>query len=122
MNRSKSKVLFPIQSLDIRKALHVPDQFVHMSQAYQEENIVHFFRESIVESREAFPKSCSKPDDELVSLSYPIDLSLFNEETQWCIKLTSQFLGLYNNSDVTESLLNLLFVLITFQMEADLLG
>ena len=36
MNSSKSKVLFPVQDLDICKSLHVPDEFFHMSQAYEE--------------------------------------------------------------------------------------
>ena len=67
----------------------------------------------MVENREAFLQSCSKPNAEVITLSYPIDLSLFNEETQWCITLASQFIGLDNNSDVTDSLLSLLFVLNT---------
>ena len=122
MNRSKSKVLFPIQALDIHKSLHVIDEFFHTSQAYEEENIMHFFRESIVESREAFLKYCSKPNAESISLSYPIDLSLFNEESQWCITLASQFLGLDTNGCIMEPLLSLLFVLDTCPTELELLG
>ena len=122
MNRSKSKVFCPIEALGIRKSLHVPDKFVHTSQAYEEENIVQFFLESTVESREAFLKSCLKPNAEFITLSYPIDLSLFNEETQWCITLASHFLGLDTNGYVMEPLLSLLFVLDTCPIEPELPG
>ena len=40
MIRSKSKIIFPVEALDICKAIHVPDKFVHTSQEYEEENIV----------------------------------------------------------------------------------
>ena len=101
MNRSKSKILFPIQDLNIRKALHVPDEFSHTSQEYEEENIIQLFQESTTESKEAFLESCSKPNAEFITPSYPIDLSLFNEENQWCITLASKFLGLDTNGYIT---------------------
>ena len=81
MNRSKSKILSYFQAHIIHKTLHILDEFVHISQKYQEENIVQFFRESTVENRDAFLKSCSKPNDEVINLSYPIDLNQFNEES-----------------------------------------
>ena len=59
-------------------------------------------------------KTCSKPDGEPIDLSYPIDLSRLNKETQWCISLASQFLGLDTDAYVPEPLLSLLFVLSTF--------
>ena len=80
---------FPVQDPDIRKALRVPDEFTHTSQEYKEESIIQFFQESTVENKEAFLESCSKPDAKVISRFYPIDLSLFNEETQWCITLAS---------------------------------
>ena len=86
------------------------------------ENVIHFFQESIAKSKESFLKSCLKPDSEFIGLSYPIDLVLFNEETQSCITLASQFFGLDTNGYVTESLLSLLFVLSTCQIESKILG
>ena len=74
--------------------MHILDEFVHISQNYQEENIIHCFRESTDESKENFLKACSKPDGEPIDLSYPIELSQFNEEMKWCISLASQFLGI----------------------------
>ena len=82
MNKSKSKILCSVQDFVACKTLHIPDEFVHISQKYQEENIICFFRESTDESREAFLKACSKLDGEPIDLSYPIDLSQFKEETQ----------------------------------------
>ena len=89
VNKSKSKILCPVQASIIRKTLDIPNQFSHISQDYQEEYIICYFRESTDESKEAFLKNCSKPDGEPIDLSYPIDLSQFNEETQWCISLAS---------------------------------
>ena len=63
-----------------------------------------------------------KLNSEVIGLSYPVDLVLFNEETQSCITLSSQFLGLDTNGYVTESLFSLLFVLSTCRVESELLG
>ena len=122
MNKSKSKILFPVRASVIRKTLDIPDTFVDLSQDYREEDIIHYFRESTDESKEAFLKNYSKPDSGPIHLSYPIDLSLFNEETQWCISLASQFIGLDTNACIPKSLLSLLFVLDTFPAEPKLLG
>ena len=122
MNKPKSRILFPVQASIIRKALFVPNDFVQSSQEYKEENVIHFFQESIAESNEAFLKSSLNTDSEFIGLSYPIDLVLFNEETQSCITLASQFLGLDTNGYVTKSLLSLLFVLSTFPVEFELPG
>ena len=89
MNKSKSKILCLVQASVIHKTLDVPDVFIHISQHYREEDIIRYFRESTDESKETFLKTCSKPDGEPIDLSYPIDLSQFNEETQWCISLAS---------------------------------
>ena len=58
MNRSKSKILCSVQALVICKTLHIIDEFVQISQKYREDNIVHLFRESTVENREAFLRAC----------------------------------------------------------------
>ena len=107
MDRIKSKILCPIDAPAIRKALVVPHEFVQLSQEYKEDNIIQFFHESVVEIKEAFMKSCSKPDGEILSLSYQIDLDLFNEEDQSCVTLSSQFLGLDTNGYLMEPFLSL---------------
>ena len=80
-----------------------------------------FFRDSTVENKEYFLNYCSKPDAKFISLSYPIYLSMFNEEIQWCITLSSQLLGLDTNGYITEPLLSLLFVLSTCPVKLELL-
>ena len=57
MDKPKSRILFPIHASVIRKTLYVPD-FVHLSQEYKEENIIHFFQKSVAKSKEDFLKSC----------------------------------------------------------------
>ena len=79
MNKSKSKILCPVQVSVIHKTLDIPDTFIDLSQDYREEDIIHYFRESTDESKESFLKNCSKTDSGPLDLSYPIDLSQFNE-------------------------------------------
>ena len=79
MNKSKSKILCPIRASVIHKTLDIPNIFIDLSQDYREEDIIHCFRESSDESKDTFLKTCSKPDGEPIDLSYPIDLSQFNE-------------------------------------------
>ena len=72
-----------------------------MSKEYKEEKLVQFFEESLVEQKEAFLKTCSKPDSQLLNHPFPIDYNLFNEETQSLITLESHFLGLDMNKYIT---------------------
>ena len=122
MNKSKSKILCSVQASVIHKALDILDEFIHISQDYQEEDIIRCFRESIDESKETLLKTCSKPDGESIDLSYPIDLIQFNEYTQWCLSLASQSLGLDTDAYILEPLLSLLFVLSTCLVEPELPG
>ena len=122
MDRIKSKILCPIDAPTIRKSLVVPHEFVQLSQEYKDNIITQFFHESVLEIKEAFMKSCSKLDGEILSLSYPIDLDLFNEEAQSCVTLAYHFLGLDTNGYVAEPLLSLLFVLSTCPIEPKLPG
>ena len=75
MNKSKSKILCSFQASVIQKSLDIPDEFIHISQNYREEDIIRCFRESTDESKETFLKTCSKPDGGPIDLSYPIDVS-----------------------------------------------
>ena len=112
----------PIDAPAILKALVVPHEFVQLFQEYKENIIIQFFHESTIEIKEAFMNSCSKPDGKILSLSYPIDLDLFNEESQSYVTMASHFLGLDTNGYVTEPLLSLLFVLSTCPIGPKLLG
>ena len=93
MDAYRSKILFPITSLVIRDTLLIPVDFSQISKEYKEENLAHFFLESLVEQKENFLKAYSKPDSQLLNHPFPIDYNLFNEETQSLITLTSHFLG-----------------------------
>ena len=62
-----------------------------------EGEILHFFQESSNEQKDAFLKSCLKPESQLLNPPFLIDFGLFNEETQSVIITASQFLGLDSN-------------------------
>ena len=62
MDAPKSRIIFHIHSFVIKKTPSVPDDIVHLSQEYKEENIIQFFQNSAVENKETFLKSCLKPD------------------------------------------------------------
>ena len=62
-------------------------------------------------------KSCSKPNGDILCLSYPIDLDLFNEEAQSCVTLAYHFLGLDTNAYITDPLLSLLFFLFILKFQ-----
>ena len=68
-----------------------------MSKDFNEESIVQFFRESTIEQKQVFSKTCFKPDVLLQNQPFPVDSILFNDETQCVITLLSQFLGLDTN-------------------------
>ena len=118
MDAYRYKILFLVNSLFILNTLLIPVDFVQMSKEYKEENLVQFFRESSVEEKYFFLKSCPKPDSQFLNHPYPIDYNLFNEENQSLITLASQFLGLDTNKYITEPLLSLMFTLSTGQVES----
>ena len=116
MDISRSQILCPVNSLVIQNTLLIPIDFVQMSKEYKEEKLVQIFQEPLVEQKETFLKTCSKPDSQLLNHHLPIDYNLFNEETRSLITFASQFLGLDTNKYITEPLLSLMFTLSTGQV------
>ena len=64
-------------------------------------------------------KKFFKPDINLFDQPFPINFSLFNEETQCIVTLLSQFLGIDNDKYIIEPLMTVLFVLSTFPIDSD---
>ena len=108
MDASRSRILCPINSLNIQNTLPIPSKFIQLSSEYNGE-ILRFFQESSDEQKNAFLKASLKPESQLSNPPLPIDFSLFNEENQSVTILASQFLGLDSNWFVTEPLLSLSF-------------
>ena len=52
------------------------------------------FRHAIVEEKQTIYSWSLKPDSFVVTEPFPLDINLFNEESQWVVSLLSDFLGL----------------------------
>ena len=76
---------------------------------FHEENLIEQFRHAIVEEKQIFYSKIIKPYIYVANEPFPLDIILFNEESQWVISFLSQFLGLDNDKFVPEFLLSLLF-------------
>ena len=111
MDASRSRILCPINSLNIWSSLSIPYEFIQLSIEYNEGEILRFFQESSYEQKYTFLKACLKPESQFSNPPFLIDFDLFNEETQSVITIASQFLGLDSNQFVTKSLLSLIFTL-----------
>ena len=116
MDASRSRILCPINSLNIRSSLSIPSEFIQLSNEYNEGEILHFFQESSDEQKDAFIKACLKPEIQLSNPPFPIDFILFNEETRPIIILASQFLGLDSSQFITKPFLSLIFILSSSQV------
>ena len=116
MDTTNSKILCPLSLLVIRNTLSAPDEFSQKSKEYNEESIVQYFRESIVEKKQDFFKICFKLDVQLHNQPFLVDVILFNEENQHVITIMSQFLGLDTDKYIIEPLMSLLFTLSTCQV------
>ena len=62
MDTSRSKVLFPVSPLVIKNTFSIPEEFNDKYKEYNEEIIVHCFREVAAEKKEELFKACFKPD------------------------------------------------------------
>ena len=118
MHITSSKILYPVNQLVIKKSILVSRECTLKYKDYNKESIVQCFRESIVEKKQEFFKKCFKPDVELLDQTFPVDVGLFNEETQCTVTLLHQFLGLDTNKYITKPLMTLLFVLSTCPVES----
>ena len=109
MDTSMSRMMCPINSLNIRNTLLIPSKFTHMSSEYNEEDILHFFQGSSNEQKYIFLKACLKPESHISDPPFPIDFDLFNDGNQYVITIEIQFSGMDSNQFVTEPLLSLIF-------------
>ena len=97
MESNKSKILRTINSLVVRDALEVPQSFTQNLEYFAEESLIEQFRHAVAEEKQIFNSKSLKPEISIESEPFPLDIGLFNEETQWVISLLSQFLGLDND-------------------------
>ena len=97
MDASRSRIMCPINSLNIRSSLSIPFEFIQLSSEYNEGEILRFFQESSDEQKDTFLETCLKPESQLSNPPFPIDFDMVKEETQSVIILVNQFLGLDSN-------------------------
>ena len=119
MDASRSNILCLVNSLVIRNTLRVLADFSHMSNEYKEKNLLQFFQEYSIKQKEYFLKTCSKLEIYFLNHHFPIDYTLFNEETQSLLTLASQFFGLDTNKYIMKPLLSLVFTLSTCQVDSE---
>ena len=84
-----------------------------------EENLIEHFRHATVEENKIFYSKSLKPYISIANEPFPLDIILFNEESQWVISLLSQFLGLDNDKFLAKVLLSLLFRLSLHQFVSE---
>ena len=104
MDTYRSKILCLVIPLIIRNTLFVPVEFSQKFKEYSEERILQCFRQTTVETKEAFFKSCFKTDTQLKNYPYLVDASDYNEETQNVITRMSYFLGMDTDKYITKPL------------------
>ena len=75
----RSKIIFPGNPLVIRNTFFVPEEFNQKSREYSEKRIVQYFKEAVVEKKEAFFKACFKPNTKLKNYPYLVDDDKFKE-------------------------------------------
>ena len=120
MDVAKSKILFHVIRLIFQDTFVLPTAFTQLYKYFIEDSLVQLFREATVQQKQAFFNTCFKPDVSLQNQYFPVETSLFNYETQPVISLMSQFLGLDSDRYVTKSLMSLLFIFSTIQVDSSL--
>ena len=122
MDASRSRMLCPIDSLNIRNTLLIPSEFTQMSSEYNEGDILQFFQRSSDEKKDAILRACLNPENQLSNPFFPIDFDMFNEENQHIITLARMGLGMDLNQFITEPLLSLIFTLISGKIVSEALS
>ena len=109
MESNQSKILCPINSLVVRDSLEVQSSFSQNLQDFMEESVIELYKHSFAKVKQVFLLKILKPNASIENQRFPLDIDLFNEESQWVLSLLCQFLGLDCDKFVPEVLLSLLF-------------
>ena len=94
MDAAKNKILFLVNSLVIRDSLEVPPSFTSNHEELVEEDLIQQFWLIAIEDKQIVLSKCFKIDVFPANQPFPLDISLFNEESQLVISMLSQFLDL----------------------------
>ena len=116
MDASRSRMLCPINSFNIRNTFLIPSKFTQMSSEYNEGDILWFFKRSSAEKKDPFLRSYLKLESQLSNHFFLTNFNLFIEETRSMITLAGQFLGMDLNQFIPEPLLSLIFTPISSQV------
>ena len=81
--------------------------------------MIDHLRHVTVEEKKIFYSKSINPDIYVANEPFPVDINMFNEESQWVISLLSLFLGLDTDKFVPEVLLSLLFRLSLHQPKSE---
>ena len=79
MDEPKSKIRLPIIPVFIKNIFSIHVEFTQVSKDYNEEIIIQFFKESTIEQKEIFFKTCFTLDVMLQNHPFHVDSILLNE-------------------------------------------
>ena len=109
MDVSNTKIHCPVNTLVVQYSLVVPPSFTLHREEFVEEDLIQQFRHASIEEKQPFFFKWFRTNVSLTNQLFPLDISLFNEESQLVISMLSQFLGLDADRFFLELLMSLLF-------------
>ena len=89
MDPAKTKIPFPVNSLVIRDSLEVPPSFTLKQEEFVEEYSIQQFRHADVKQNQFFYSKCFEIDVSIADQPFPLDVSLFNEESHLVVSMLS---------------------------------
>ena len=80
MEFTRSRILFPINSLVIRDSLEVPSSFTLNQEDFVKENLIEQFIHAAIEEKQIFYSNSVKTVVSIADEPFPLDISMFIEE------------------------------------------
>ena len=89
MESTRSRIPCPINFLVIKDSIESPPLFILKKEYFVEKNLIEQFRHVVVKEKHKFYSKGLKTDVSIADESFPLDISLFNEELHIVIYLLS---------------------------------
>ena len=94
MDAAKSNIICHVNALVVQYSLTVTPTFTQNREEFSEEDLIQFFRHATIKQKHPFFLKSYRSDISLDNQPFPLDVNLFNDETQIIVSMMSQFLGL----------------------------
>ena len=89
MDSARSRILCHVNALVIRDSLEVPPSFTLSKEEFVKENLIQQFRHADVKQNQFFYSKCFEIDVSIADQPFPLDVSLFNEESHLVVSMLS---------------------------------